>query len=94
METTIAVKLDDTTAQIMHDYAKKKNKTVSELIEEYAYSISQKKDNTELIDNAYWEEYLEKNMTPRIKKIYGVFKNDDDFDYKDRAIEYLMEKHR
>ena len=94
METTLAIQLNEIAAQIMYDYAKRNNKTVSELIEEYAYSISPKTDNAEIIDNAYWEKYLEENMTPRIRKISGIFRADGDFDYKERATEYLTEKHR
>ena len=64
METTLQINVEESVLKSAEDYAKERNKTVQDIVNEYLKSIPSKKITLEDLDD----------LTPRIKKMIGIIK--------------------
>ena len=82
MQTKLTLSLDDKIIKIAKNYAIRKNRSVSKIVEEYF-------SNLEKIDS----ELLDFNNGQITENIAGMFKDEyDGSDYKDLLEQALMEK--
>lgn len=81
MDTKLTLNIDSFVIEQAKEYARSRRVSLSKLIESYLSAII-KKDNRE------------EEITPLVKKLSGVIKLDNDFDYKSMYTDYLMEKYK
>lgn len=84
MNTKLTLSIDDDIIQQAKLYAKSRKQSVSKLVEEYLYSISQKSDAKMKNEEAY---------APIVSELLGMIKTDSNIDYKKVLEESLMEKY-
>ena len=81
MTTKLTLTIDDSVISIAKKYAKRKRKSLSNLVENYLMSLTSKEDKEEVI-------------SPRILKLMGVIQLPQDFDYKKELTKGLSKKYR
>lgn len=69
MTTKLTLTIDDTVIHSAKDYAQKRGKSLSSVVENYLKSLSAKQSYSD-------------DISPRVKKLMGVIKLPGDFDYK------------
>ncbi len=79
MDTKLTLKLDSSVIERAKIYAKKKNTSLSQLIENYLGFLVDPKDDNE--------------VTPFVKSISGVIDLPKDFDYKKSYKSHLVKKY-
>jgi hypothetical protein len=81
MNTKLTLTIDDSIIQSAKTYAKRKGRSLSDLIENYLKSVTseQKTFNTEI--------------SPIVKSLKGSFKAPEDFDYKKELSKSLSKKY-
>jgi hypothetical protein len=79
MNTKLTVKLDSSVIEQAKTYAKKKNTSLSKLIESYLGLLVDPKDTEEI--------------TPLVKSLSGVIRLPKNFDYKKEYGKYLEHKY-
>jgi hypothetical protein len=82
MNTKLTLVLEQEIIQKAKDYAKKKNRSLSNIIENYLKSLTK-------------EDAKEKTVkiSPVVKSLRGSFKLPKDFDYKEELIKAIEKKH-
>jgi hypothetical protein len=82
MNTKLTLVLEQEIIQKAKDYAKKKNRSLSNIIENYLKSLTK-------------EDIKEKavKISPVVKSLRGSFKLPKDFDYKEELIKAIEKKH-
>ena len=80
MTTKLTLTIDDAVISRAKRYSQKQGKSLSELIENYLQSLTSK-------------EEPEETIAPQIRKLLGVIKVSDDFDYKKELTKGIVKKH-
>jgi len=81
MTTKLTLTIDDSVISVAKMYAKKKGKSLSDIVENYLMSLTSK-------------ENKEDNISPRILKLMGVIELPKDFDYKKTLTKGLSKKYK
>ena len=81
MTTKLTLTIDDSVILIAKKYAKRKGKSLSDIVENYLMSLTSK-DNKE------------ETISPRILKLMGVIRLSKDFDYKKELAKGLSKKYK
>jgi hypothetical protein len=81
MTTKLTLTIDDSVISIAKKYAKKKGKSLSDIVENYLMSLTSKENN-------------EKRISPKVSKLIGVIRLPDNFDYKKELAKGLAKKYR
>jgi hypothetical protein len=82
MDTKLTLNLDKEVIEKAKDYAKSQSISLSKLIESYLASLVNDKPSKEI------------EITPLVKSLSGVIKLEENFDYKEKYIDYLLEKYK
>jgi Family of unknown function (DUF6364) len=82
MTTKLTLTIDDKVINSAKEYAQKKGKSLSHLIENYLKSIT-----------ADTKEDKEESISPKVLKLMGVIKLPKDFDYKTELGKVLAKKY-
>ncbi|MFN2262476.1 MAG: DUF6364 family protein [Psychroflexus sp.] len=82
MNTKLTLTIEKEVIKIAKVYAKEKGQSLSKMVENYFKLITQ--DNIEM---------NEKQLSPKVKKLRGIIKTDDNFDYKEILTEELSKKY-
>ncbi|SFA99736.1 DUF6364 family protein [Algoriphagus aquimarinus] len=82
MNTKLTLTIEQDVIQKAKDYAKDKNRSLSDIIENYLKSLTQENS----VDN-------KPKLTPIVKSLKGSFKMPEDLDYKEELKKVLEEKH-
>ncbi len=80
MTTKLTLTIDDTVIRSAKDYAQKSGKSLSSVVENYLKSLSKKQFNAD-------------EISPRVRKMMGVIKLPDNFDYKKELENALTKKY-
>lgn len=80
MDTKLTLKLDNNVIERAKNYAKKKNTSLSQLIESYLNFLTTSKTNSEAI-------------TPLVKSLSGVIDLPKKFDFKKSYKDHLIKKY-
>ena len=82
MNTKLTLTMEKEVIEIAKEYAKEKGQSLSEMVENYFkfVSVSRKK-------------VKEKELSPKVRKLRGIIKTDDNFDYKQILTEELSKKY-
>lgn len=81
MTTKLTLTIDDSVITIAKKYAKKKGKSLSDIVENYLMSLTSK-------------ESKEDGISPKVLKLMGVIKLPQDFDYKTELTKGLSKKYK
>lgn len=82
MNTKLTLTIEQDVIQKAKKYAKDKNRSLSDIIENYLKSLTQEKSDEN-----------KPKLTPIVKSLKGSFKMPEDFDYKEELKKVLEEKH-
>ena len=82
MNTKLTLVLEEEVIQKAKDYAKKKNRSLSNIIENYLKSLTNEEPKKQSI-----------KVSPLVKSLRGSFKLPQDFDYKEELRNALEKKH-
>jgi Family of unknown function (DUF6364) len=80
MTTKLTLTIDDAVILSAKDYAQKSGKSLSSVVENYLKSLSEKQFNAD-------------EISPRVRKMMGVIKLPEDFDYKKELGNALTKKY-
>lgn len=82
MNTKLTLTLEKEVIEIAKIYAKEKGQSLSEMVENYFKFVTVNQKRIE-----------EKQLSPRVRKLRGVIKVSDNFDYKQTCSEELAKKY-
>lgn len=82
MNTKLTLTIEQDVIQKAKEYAKNKNRSLSDLIENYLKSLTQEEP-----------EEKKKTLSPIVKSLKGSFKMPANFDYKEELRKGLEEKY-
>lgn len=82
MNTKLTLTIEQDVIQKAKEYAKDKNRSLSDIIENYLKSLTQEK-----------RDENKPKLTPIVKSLKGSFKMPENFDYKKELKKALEEKH-
>ena len=82
MNKKLTLVLEQEIIQKAKDYAKQKNRSLSNIIENYLKSLTKEDLKKETV-----------KVTPIVKSLRGSFKLPKDFDYKEELIKAIEKKH-
>lgn len=82
MNTKLTLTIEKEVIEIAKQYGKEKGQSLSEMVENYFKFISLKRIKPK-----------EKQLSPRVRKLRGIIKTDDNFDYKRVLTEELSKKY-
>ena len=82
MNTKLTLVLEQEIIQKAKDYAKQKNRSLSNIIENYLKSLTKEDVKKETV-----------KVSPIVKTLRGSFKLPKDFDYKEELIKAIEKKH-
>lgn len=82
MNTKLTLTLDKGIIEMTKEYAKEKGQSLSELVENYFKLITINE-----------KEIKHNELSPRVKKLRGILKTEDGFDYKEVLTEELSKKY-
>lgn len=82
MNTKLTIVLEQEIIQKAKDYAKQKNRSLSNIIENYLKSLTKEDVKKETV-----------KVSPIVKSLRGSFKLPKDFDYKEELIRAIEKKH-
>jgi len=82
MNTKLTLVLEQEIIQKAKDYAKQKNRSLSNIIENYLKSLTKEDVKKETV-----------KVSPIVKSLRGSFKLPKDFDYKEELIRAIEKKH-
>jgi len=80
MTTKLTLTIDDMVILSAKDYAQKSGKSLSSVVENYLKSLSEKQFNAD-------------EISPRVRKMMGVIKLPENFDYKKELGNALTKKY-
>ena len=81
MNTKLTLTIEKGVIKIAKQYGKEKGQSLSEMVENYFKFITVKRIKLK-----------EKQLSPRVRKLRGIIKNHDNFDYKQILTEELSKK--
>ena len=81
MTTKLTLTIDDSVISIAKKYAKRKGKSLSDIVENYLMSLTSK-------------ENKEEKISPKILKLMGVIQLPDNFDYKKELTKQLAKRYK
>ncbi|MBH11532.1 MAG: hypothetical protein CMF37_01155 [Leeuwenhoekiella sp.] len=82
MNTKLTLTIEKEVIKIAKEYAKERGQSVSEIVENYFKFLSIKRI-----------ELSENQLSPRVKKLRGIIKSENDLDYKKLLTEELSKKY-
>lgn len=82
MTTKLTLTIDDSVIDSAKKYAKRKGKSLSNIVENYLKSVSGEENQTQTI------------LSPKVRKLMGSVKLPEDFDYKKELGNALSKKHK
>ncbi len=82
MNTKLTLTIEKEVIEIAKVYAKEKGQSLSELVENYFKLVAVKR-----------KPVKGKQLSTKLKKLKGIIKVDDDFDYKKVLAEEISKKH-
>lgn len=82
MNTKLTLTIEKEVIEIAKEYAKEKGQSLSEMVENYFKFVAVKHP-----------EIKEKQLSPKVRKLRGIIKVDDNFDYKKILTEELSKKY-
>lgn len=82
MNTKLTLTIEKEVIEIAKEYAKEKGQSLSEMVENYLKFVTVKR-----------MEIKEKQMSPKVSKLRGIIKTDENFDYKQILTEELSKKY-
>jgi hypothetical protein len=82
MEAKLTLKLDKGVIEKAKEYAKKKNISLSRMVERYFKAVVEKKQDKE------------KKYSPLVEELSGIINLDKDFDFREDYTNYLIEKYQ
>ena len=82
MNTKLTLTIEKKVIEVAKEYAKEKGQSLSELVENYFKLITLEK-----------REIKPEELSPRIQRLRGIIKLDDDFDYNRTLTEELSKKY-
>lgn len=82
MNTKLTLTIEEEVIKLAKEYAKEKGQSLSELVESYFKFV--------VVDRP---KMSEKQLSPKIRKLRGILKVDDNFDYKQILTEELSKKY-
>lgn len=82
MNTKLTLVLEQEIIQKAKDYAKKKNRSLSNIVENYLKSLTKEDSKEKAV-----------KISPVVKSLRGSFKLPKDFDYKEELIKAIEKKH-
>ena len=82
MNTKLTLTIEKEVIKIAKEYAKERGQSVSEIVENYFKFLSIKRI-----------EIPENQLSPRVKKLRGIIKSENDLDYKKLLTEELSKKY-
>ena len=82
MNTKLTLTIEKEVIEIAKQYGKEKGQSLSEMVENYFKFISVKRIKPK-----------EKQLSPRVRKLRGIIKTDDNFDYKQILTEEFSKKY-
>lgn len=82
MSTKLTLTIEEEVIKIAKQYAKERGQSLSEIVENYFKFVTVKRI-----------EIKEKQLSPRVRRLRGIIKTDDDFDYKQILTEELLKKY-
>jgi len=82
MNTKLTLVLEQEIIQKAKDYAKQKNRSLSNIIENYLKSLTKDETKKDAV-----------KISPVVKSLRGSFKLPKDFDYKEELVRALERKH-
>jgi replicative DNA helicase len=83
MNTKLTLTIDQSIIEKAKRYARKKERSLSDLVENYLKALVSSNDNDDKTNE----------LTPTVKALKGSFKMSKDFDYKKELTDRLSEKH-
>ena len=84
MQTKLTLSIDKTIIHKAKLYANRREKSLSQIVEDYLKSISTNEVSKSPTDN----------IPPITKSLAGILKGKDDFDFRSSITEYLEKKHK
>lgn len=82
MNTKLTLTIEKEVIEIAKEYAKEKGQSLSEMVENYFKFITVNR-----------KKIKEKQLSPKVRKLRGIIKTDNNFDYKQVLTEELSRKH-
>lgn len=82
MSTKLTLTLEKEVIEIAKKYAKEKGQSLSEMVENYFKLITVNR-----------KKIKEKQLSPKVKKLRGIIKTDNNLDYKQILTEELSKKY-
>ena len=82
MNTKLTLTIEEEVIKIAKEYAKEKGQSLSEMVENYFKFVA-----TERI------QIKENDLSPKVRKLRGIIKSDDNLDYKHILTEELSKKY-
>lgn len=82
MNTKLTLTIEKEIIEIAKEYAKEKGQSLSEMVENYFKYITVNRKKTQ-----------EKQLSPKVRKLRGIIKTDENFDYKKVLTEELSRKY-
>lgn len=82
MNTKLTLTIEEDVIKIAKEYAREKGQSLSELVENYFKLIT--------IDR---RTIVPEELSPRVRRLRGILKVDEDFDYKEILTEELAKKY-
>ncbi|MFN2261744.1 MAG: DUF6364 family protein [Psychroflexus sp.] len=82
MNTKLTLTIEKEVIEITKKYAKEKGQSLSEMVENYFKLLT--------VDR---REVEEKHLSPKIRKLRGIIKTDENIDYKQTLTEELSKKY-
>ena len=81
MTTKLTLTMEDGVIDSAKKYARKKGKSLSDIVENYLKSITTQEETTEV-------------LSPKVTKLMGAIKLPEDFDYKKELGNALLKKYK
>ncbi|MEL6696674.1 MAG: DUF6364 family protein [Bacteroidota bacterium] len=82
MNTKLTLTIEKEVIKIAKEYAKEKGQSLSELVENYFKLITNER-----------RQITPNELSPRVKRLRGIIKADEDLDYKHILTEELLKKY-
>lgn len=84
MNTKLTLSIDKNVIMRAKNYAKNKNKSLSQIIEDYLKSISKNEKNIPALEE----------IPPITQSLSGILKGKPEIDFKNDISDYMMRKHK
>ncbi|WP_417359444.1 DUF6364 family protein [Galbibacter sp.] len=82
MNTKLTLTIEKEVIKIAKEYAKEKGQSISEMVENYFKFVTVER-----------VKIKEKQLSPKVRKLRGIIKTDNNFDYKQVLTEELSKKY-